>query len=196
MIRYGILLLLALVTDGLQALLSAGLAAVVTSISAIPVLGQAGAPVVVPTGILISFATDVCISLTFGAGLLLLLAYNGMFYYGPTLGSGVVELIPGIDVVPGWTLLAITCIVRKLGEEGKLGGVGASVLKIAGSVTGIGALSAAAAAIPAQNQQTSTSPVGGTSTPQNTTPERQGRVAADLKNIDGIRSIQKTQYAA
>lgn len=166
--RYIPAISLALLTDGLQAVFAAGLLAAGSAASA--ATAGIGAPIILPLAIGLGFAIDICISATFGAGLLLLLANNDMFYMGYAFGGGVFELIPGFDVLPGWTAMTILCIVRKMGEEGQLKGVGGKLLSaavagsnVAGAVAGIASGSAQnggatkSAGVLAQNNQEKTS---------------------------------------
>ena len=120
MTRYMPLILLALFIDGLQALLSVGFFTMGAGISA-ATLGAA-AVVAVPVGIGLGFLTDVCVSVTFGAGLLFLLKYNDMFYPAYAFGGGLGELIPGLDILPGWTAMTVLSAIRKSREENEAEG--------------------------------------------------------------------------
>jgi hypothetical protein len=93
------------------------------------------APVTEPIGLAIGFAVSICLSMTFGAGLIMLLLLNGMYYPKFLLPGGIAELIPGFDLIPSWTAMTILCVLQKSKEEsGLLGGV-ASVAAAAASPT-------------------------------------------------------------
>lgn len=95
------------------------------------------AAVGVPLGIGLGFAASVCISFTFGLLLIIFLWRSGMFYPSYVLTVFVGEAIPGIDIVPGWTLLVIRSIMTKSAKEKK--GVGGMVAGAALTVIAPGA---------------------------------------------------------
>jgi hypothetical protein len=70
-----------------------------------------------PVGFVIGSVIAICISLTFGLGLVLLLIHFNMFYTKYVFAGGVSEILPVFDVLPGWTAMAIACCVRKRKEE-------------------------------------------------------------------------------
>ncbi|MDE1925168.1 MAG: hypothetical protein KGH79_03235 [Patescibacteria group bacterium] len=72
----------------------------------------------IPLGIGLSFASDVCISLTLGTALIFLLAVNRMYYPGYIWAVFIGEALPGLDILPGWTFLAIRCVLKKNAEMG------------------------------------------------------------------------------
>ena len=76
-----------------------------------------------PLGMGIGFALDVSVSITFGAIFILLLISFNMFYPMYVFGGSIFELIPGLDILPGWTALAWASIRRKRAEEKQLAGV-------------------------------------------------------------------------
>lgn len=184
--------MLALFIDGIQALVSMALLGLGAGASG-ATLGVA-APIAMPVGVGLGFVIDVCMSLTFGVGLLALLAYNHMFYFNYVASGGISEILPGVNNIPAWTLMTVLCIVRKESEEGNLGGIGAMAAKFAGSVTGIGAAASignASNAVRATPQQSQAPQIAAASQEQ-----KQGeRVAPQLKNIDGVRAPER-QYAA
>lgn len=129
--KYFPLILLALFIDGLQALLmlffvaleavtpvgggigAAGLcysagSGVLTALQC-AVVGAGASAFAVPLGMVV----DVGMSVIFGGGLILLLAWLGMFYPGTMLGTFLGESIPFLDILPGWTLMTWRCIHRK-----------------------------------------------------------------------------------
>lgn len=106
----------ALFVDGLQILLSIGLVPIFAAPGALPVIGPALASVSVPAGILLGFALSFAISITFGAGILTLLALNDMFY-PRYLVSSFGEIMPAINNLPFWTALVLLSVFRKSREE-------------------------------------------------------------------------------
>lgn len=192
MARNTMLIFVALLTDATQAFLTAGFLGLGGSASG-ATLGIA-APVAMPLGIAMGFTTAVVTSFTFGSGLLLLLAYNGMFYIPYGIGGSVAELIPGLDVIPGWTIMTILCIVKKSREEGGvLGSVAGAALKVVAPEAAV-AMNAASAVASAP-QRTAQAPQTQAPAPEpNEAPETSSRVSSNLKNIDGIR--QNRAYAA
>jgi hypothetical protein len=195
------LLFLALLTDGTQAFLSAGFLTLGGGVSA--TTAGAATPIAMPIAVGLGFITDITTSITFGAGLLLLLSYNGMLYMNYTFGGGIVELIPGLDVIPGWTLMTILCIIKKNAEEGK-GGIAGKALATVVSGGGAAAVMATVSGgnSTAASQETSSSGAHSSAT-ESSSPSR---APTDLKNIDGIRASKqpaedtgaqtKLQYAA
>lgn len=113
-------------------------------------VGGAVGTALVPMGIIFGFAVDICLSATMGAGLIMLLIFNGMFYPKVLLPGGISEIIPGFGLLPTWTAITIFSLLRKKKEEGGGGIVGAaagvasavaapSASSIAGAVQGVAA---------------------------------------------------------
>ena len=156
------LIMVALFIDGLQAAISAALAIVAAfpgtvggaaagcaagaSVAGslgcalggfiVGILGSAldvAAPFTEPIGIMLGFAISVCLSFTLGAGLIMLLILAGMYYPKFMLGGGVAELIPGFDIIPGWTAMTILCVLKKSKEQGGVIGTVASMATAAAS---------------------------------------------------------------
>jgi hypothetical protein len=86
-------------------------------VGSVPLINGVLATVTMPVGIILGFAISVCLSLTLGAGLIMLLIIYGMFYPKYLMPGGISELIPGFDLVPGWTALTILCVLRKVKDE-------------------------------------------------------------------------------
>ncbi len=155
------------------------------------------APFTIPLGIAAGFAINVCLSATLGSGLIFLLATNGMWYPDLIFGGGIVELIPGLDDLPGWTVMAGLCILRKKAKE-KPG----SVLAVAGGAAGViaavaegnaaGVVQSGAQALQGVKQFNQARAREGdmyTQENQEAQGEYQRRnIARELKNIDGIRA--------
>jgi hypothetical protein len=110
------------------------------------IVGAAASTFGIPLGTALAFASDVCISLTMGAGFILLLCFMKM-YYPMTMGvTYVIEAIPGLDVIPAWTFLAIRCVMLKYAENKTSGsfsfatGVAGAILSPAGAAIGFGSV--------------------------------------------------------
>ncbi len=140
---------------------------------------------------------DFGISLTFGGALIFFLAWSGMFYPGSVLAAFGAEAVPGVNILPGWTLLVVRCMYKKRAEEGR-GGLSSALAGVSlGSVPGkeAGALqksSWAAGRINALRQQNN--PVS-----PNAPRIRDGQrvplqpLAFAQKGIDGIRPRQNNE---
>jgi hypothetical protein len=113
-------LLFALFIDGFQAFLSAGL-------GGLGLITGVGAPI----GFVLGFVVNMCISLTFGIGLIALLGTEGMFYPYVIAAALFGEVIPIFDNLPLWTGLVLMCAFKKLKEEP---GAGGAVAVAAGAI--------------------------------------------------------------
>lgn len=137
-------------------------------------------------GIMIALVISYCINITMGAGLILLLAVNGMYHpkWGP---AGVVGgLIPGINVLPFWIGMVIAGIIHDKAKEGGIVGT------IAGAVEGgtsalsgspAGTLQAAKSIVPSIRQKTVPEPANDNKA---AAPERTPSTL-QTKNFDGIK---------
>lgn len=101
------------------------------------VFGAAISAFGMPIGVLLGFVFDICLSLTLGAGLIFLLALMGMFYPKYVWSAGIFEVMPGFDVLPGWTVMVALCLIKKRGEEGKVGitTTAAKIVSVAGGAS-------------------------------------------------------------
>ncbi len=104
------------------------------------ILGAAASALGMPLGTGLGFVFDIIISLTLGSALIMFLAFNGMFYPKYIWSAGIFEMMPGFDVLPGWTLMVILCLIQKRGEEGKGSGLITAATKLV-SVAGAASLS-------------------------------------------------------
>lgn len=159
------LIAFALFIDGMQAALSAALAVVAALPGTIAggaagcivgnyVLGNLGcailgavggflgslldaaAVITEPVGIIMGFVVTICISATFGAALIGLLIFSGMFKLGNmkyVYGASIAELLPGLSILPSWTAMTVLCVLQKSKEEGGVLGAAASVATAAAS---------------------------------------------------------------
>jgi len=75
----------------------------------------------VPFGTALGFALEIVISLTLGTAFIVTLILFRMYYTLPTTSGFLGELVPGLDILPGWTLMAVWCVLRKQAEEGEAG---------------------------------------------------------------------------
>lgn len=64
-------------------------------------------------------AIDFAISVIAGIILVILLLINKMFYPTIFLGALGIEAIPFVNIIPGWTGLALASAMRKQKEEGR-----------------------------------------------------------------------------
>jgi hypothetical protein len=87
-------------------------------VGSIPLINGLLSTVTMPVGAILGFAISACLSLTFGAGLITLLIFTGMFY-PKYLSGGIAELIPGINCIPFWTALTISSVMRKSADDKK-----------------------------------------------------------------------------
>ncbi len=185
--RY-ILLIPALFIDGLQTMLSIGLAGV---------FAGAGATAIVPIGILLGFVINFSFSMTFGAGLIALLAFNSMFY-PRYLVSGGGELIPGLNNLPFWTLFVLLSILRKnLEEKGNVQGAAIKFATATSSPTGragrvTGGIVVKTTPINVMREREISTEL--TQTKREEQPQE--RVSGNLKEIDGIRQGKKSYAPA
>lgn len=86
----------------------------------------------------IGVAVDVMLSLTLGAGILVLLAFQGMFYPSIIMRGFVAELMPFWNFLPMWTTTTWRCIKEKENREAAPeSGVAGKAL---GAVAGMAAL--------------------------------------------------------
>jgi len=80
-----------------------------------------------PLGIGIGMAVDMCIGITMGSGLILALIMCGMFHPKYIWGGSIIKIIPGINVIPGWTGTVILSIIETNKQKGGLLGAAAGV---------------------------------------------------------------------
>jgi hypothetical protein len=120
-------------------------------------LGAAASALGIPLGVGLAFVSSVCIGITMGGGLIILLSIFGMYYPGYMWPTFIGEAMPGLDVIPGWTFLAIMCVLKKNAEEnsgvvGFASGIAASALSPASATGGLGKLAAGVANTKARTQ--------------------------------------------
>lgn len=108
-----VLLTVALLIDGLQAAVTLMFFMLGAGLTLIPFAGIAGMPVGVGLGMGINF----CLSATFGAGFIMLLIFNKMFYPKYILPGGIAEIFPGFSILPTWTAITILSILQKRKDE-------------------------------------------------------------------------------
>ena len=105
---------IALFIDGLQAFMDWAFLALGGAL-ALPTFGAA-----VPLGIAIGFAVNFVISATFGVMLIVGLGMFGFLKKGdlPFVGGmGLFEIIPGLDCLPGWTLMTVRCVMKAQAKQ-------------------------------------------------------------------------------
>lgn len=80
-------------------------------------LNPALAAVGVPLGIALGFAVNFTLSVTLGTGLVMLLAFSGMFHPARVIPAYLGEIIPGLNNIPAWTGLVLYSLYKKSKEE-------------------------------------------------------------------------------
>lgn len=108
-----LLIVAALLIDGLQATVSLMFFILGASLTLIPFAGAAG----VPVGVGLGMAINLCLSATLGAGLIMLLMFNRMFYPKYILPGGISEIFPGFSILPTWTAITVLSILQKKKDE-------------------------------------------------------------------------------
>lgn len=211
------LILFALFIDGLQAGISFGLVAIGTFSGTVAgasvggyacssfgstvaricgavagVVGTAAntgaAPIAAPVGILLGFVVNFCISATFGTMLVLFLASGKMFYPKYLFGGGLLEIMPGFNDLPGWTIMTVSSILRKkTSVKGLVGGGVKNLTTTSASTTLAGAGFRFIKGI--QNQTSNLALRGSEVIQEQESSQAQSRqmLKTNLKNIDGIR---------
>lgn len=122
--KYFPLIMLAIFLDGIQgglafAFLGAG-QAIGVSIGWIPVIDQIAASAATGAGTAVSVAVSFCLSATFGSALIIFMLHSKLFYPKLLIFGGI-ELIPVVNIVPGWTGFVFTSIMQKNAEEKRKG---------------------------------------------------------------------------
>ncbi|OGC86702.1 hypothetical protein A2949_02390 [Candidatus Adlerbacteria bacterium RIFCSPLOWO2_01_FULL_54_21b] len=84
-----------------------------------------------PPGILLGFAVCICLSLTFGWFIILLLGSQGMFYPGLIGLAFIGESIPGFGFLPSWTGLVVASYTRSLKDAPGVVGMAATAVALA-----------------------------------------------------------------
>ncbi len=148
-----------------------------------------------PIAVGLGMAVNFCIDISLGLVLTLFLLWLGMYHKGYGIGGFLVELIPGLDNLPGWTIMTALCVTHKTAEEKKLIGTSDSMFKNLLVTTGVGGL--AAFKINQGTQSIARQHGMYTQEEQNGRQEdKKQLVSAELRNIDGIRTKSKASYAA
>jgi hypothetical protein len=143
-----------------------------------------------PIAVGLGFAVSVCIDAFLGTILIAILWTLGMYYSRYGITGLIVELIPGINDLPGWTTMTVLCVIRKAAEEkevtGSAGGMFQTLMTT--GLTGLGATTAFALNSTSGRLVREHSTVR-TQIEQDSDRERiKGAVHTELKDIDGIRS--------
>ncbi len=157
-------------------------------------IGAIASPIGAPLGIAIGMGVNVCISFTFGTMLILLLSYCGMFYPGKLLSGIFFEVIPGLDTIPGWTAMTITCVLQKMKEDGALEGTAAGAFaKMLSPKSALGAMYQGVQSIQQKNVSMVRSSGYASDAEINTARVKtRQEMKQNLKNIDGVTSRPKT----
>ena len=93
----------------------------------------AASPFGIPIGIALGFVVNFIISATFGVMLVVGLAMFGFIKasdWKVVAGGGLAETIPGLDCLPGWTLMTVRCVIKKEVKQ-VVSAAATSVIKLA-----------------------------------------------------------------
>ena len=71
----------------------------------------------IPLGIGAGMGVDLCIDATFGVALITALGIFGKLDAKSALFGGMFELVPGLNYLPGWTAMAISCVIRSRARD-------------------------------------------------------------------------------
>ncbi len=195
MIRGIPLILIALLIDFFQAGLSAGIIGASSLVSWIPIVGQ----LATTGGTVLSIAINVCISLTFGSFLVILMIFSGMFSL--RILPAFLEVLPGFSIFPAWTAATVYCVLKKSGipltrsTVSKTAGLLAKQLGSNSPSTGrLGTATAAASSryITEEEPRAAQEPM--VEEGKVSLSERAGRVSSELRNIDGIRKVAASAF--
>ncbi|MDE2213100.1 MAG: hypothetical protein KGJ34_01015 [Patescibacteria group bacterium] len=102
------------------------------------------APYGMQVGAVIGAVLDFCISAVFGTGFIALLVFTRLLKLGDLLSLRftppiLVKLLPFIDILPFYTFLAVSCILKKNQEEGGIAGKALALAASGGmNITAIG----------------------------------------------------------
>ncbi len=80
-------------------------------------LGAAAGVASIPTGTAFGFAADIGLSVTLGTMFITFLGFNNMWYPKYFMPGGITEIIPGLDILPAWTTIAILSVMRRYKED-------------------------------------------------------------------------------
>lgn len=143
------------------------------------------APYSLPVAVGLGIAVNICIDVTLGTLLVMWLIQSGMYYPTYMISGVLSELIPGVNDLPGWTMLAVVSVLRKTAEEKIKGGLGSIVR----GVINTGVASAGIFAAAGINKLREPLPQDeGEAQDMGEYMRTQSVEAAQLKNIDGIRA--------
>ncbi|HEV8666377.1 MAG TPA: hypothetical protein VN665_00830 [Candidatus Paceibacterota bacterium] len=157
-------------------------------------LGALASTFGIPFGSMLGLMLDICISLTLGSGLIFLLAISGMFYPKYVWTGGIFEMMPGFDILPGWTVMVILCLLQKKKEEELL--IGKASTNLATMVAPDKALGTAFKGLKTVAQAKTNMVVSSGARTQDqykqTRIDSRQELKTNLKNIDGIKPVGET----
>ena len=149
------------------------------------------APITIPLAIGMGFVVNICLTMTLGTFLWAWLWQSGMFYPKHFFSGGLIELVPGVDNVPGFTYAVIRCVIQKSAEEGTLH-AGASVAFTAATSGGVGHAMTQIRGVKTYNQSIAKNAGTAGQNTQNTPQKgQQNRVSLEFKNIASLRAKQQ-----
>jgi hypothetical protein len=143
-----LLLILAIMLDGLQVLIGLGITVSFAGISTIatwitwlvPAVGAAISSLATGVGMVVGAGIDICLSASFGSVLVGFLILNNMFYPVTVFSSATFEMLPFLDIFPGWTVMVARCLWKK--HFGSKGVVAAAATVVGGAIVAGGATGA------------------------------------------------------
>ncbi len=174
-----LLLMFAIMLDGAQVLIGLGITGITSVANLIPFVGQG----ISMTGSMLGAVIDVCLSFSFGSVLICLLGLSGMFYPITWFAGGIAEVIPFMDIFPGWTVMVARCIWKKHFEIKKVLSV-AEGIAMGAALEGAGAT--ARAGTPASKSAANDNKQSDSS---------KGAKIHVSKQMDDIRAKTKPSYA-
>lgn len=121
--RYAPIILFGLFIDGFSAILTLSLSGITvgagTLLQFIPVVGNIFGTALWGMGLALGFGLTVAINIAFGVALLFIMLFNDTLYAKRLWASGM-ELVPGLNFLPFWTLFTIACSYEHAKENGTL----------------------------------------------------------------------------
>lgn len=108
----------------------------------------------IPLGVMLGFVMGTIASLTLGTVLVFILAWNDMFHPQSVVVAYLCEVIPGFDVLPAWTALAVRSVFQKEAADAVAKASGGSKLLQALTATASGDAVGAVKNVAQQNKTT------------------------------------------
>lgn len=150
----------------------------------------------IPLGTVLGFVLEMVVSLTLGSALIVLMWFLGVYSRTSTTIGWIVEMIPGLDIIPGWTFMVIMCILKKEAKDGVLNLKGKnSAAKLANMVMPGTALGTAVGGITYMQRQKNEMMLSNGMATEGTYKQmravKRQNIKTELQNIDGIKPAPK-----